>query len=383
MQPGDEHSLAGVLTRVGCHALFVNKLHRSDAWDVPDSLANKRRYWCSQHGAPDCDHRYTLSANATVGRSTELEVLLELERKLNLHAQEHPACVAFAAQLKASSTPPANGGAPVAGVKRNAFVIMLSSAAAAASRVGLEARLDGVTKRLALLEKEQRALVSEMQALEEKLAGWSTKRARSAGAPAFVAAEAQPWSEWALAEWRRQELMLWKGRRVGFSKDVDARAPDRMPRGEAGAMEHWRHGLIGAVQYWATGSGADAATLIHTLIDRLELGDELRERLAGLTLNPGLTFKRWEAQPNEKLIINSSEVRAVQGTIMEFFLRLKDPPLRPSRSGASASAGARRRPQSSSGSGAGLVAGDILYPPTQEWILAKEADALVRSECCD
>jgi hypothetical protein len=33
---------------------------------------------------------------------------------------------------------------------------------------------------------------------------------------------------------------------------------------------------------------------------------------------PSLTFKRWEAQPGEVLIINSSALRAVQGTAREF-----------------------------------------------------------------
>ncbi len=50
----------------------------------------------------------------------------------------------------------------------------------------------------------------------------------------------------------------------------------------------------------------------------------------------GLTFKRWEAQPGEVLIINSSKFRAVQGTAMEFILRLLIPQVQPLRRSSSA-----------------------------------------------
>ena len=45
-----------------------------------------------------------------------------------------------------------------------------------------------------------------------------------------------------------------------------------VPRGQRdGPLDHWRTGLVGAVQYWAEGSRADAARLICSLINRLEL----------------------------------------------------------------------------------------------------------------
>ena len=51
-----------------------------------------------------------------------------------------------------------------------------------------------------------------------------------------------------------------------------ARLPSEMPRGQRdGPLDHERHSLIGALQYWAEGSEADAAKLLASLIKRLEL----------------------------------------------------------------------------------------------------------------
>ena len=36
-------------------------------------------------------------------------------------------------------------------------------------------------------------------------------------------------------------------------------------------MDHWRCGLIGALQYWADGSEADAVQLIFSLVKELKL----------------------------------------------------------------------------------------------------------------
>ena len=88
----------------------------------------------------------------------------------------------------------------------------------------------------------------------------------------------------------------------------------------------------------------------------------------------GLTFKRWEAQPGEVLIINSSELRAVQGTAMEFILRLLIPQVQP----------LRRSPSARVRGGAQLrvaVDHEIVYPPSQKWVLEKAVDAAVRRAC--
>ena len=86
------------------------------------------------------------------------------------------------------------------------------------------------------------------------------------------------------------------------------------------------------------------------------------------------TFKRWEAQPGEVLIINSSELRAVQGTAMEFILRLLIPQVQP----------LRRSPSARVRGGAQLrvaVDHEIVYPPSQKWVLEKAVDAAVRRAC--
>jgi len=65
---------------------------------------------------------------------------------------------------------------------------------------------------------------------------------------------------------------VWGRRLVRLSPDNPGRLPAEMPRGiRDGPLDHWRRGLIGAVQDWAEGSRADAVKLIHSLIHRLGL----------------------------------------------------------------------------------------------------------------
>lgn len=46
-------------------------------------------------------------------------------------------------------------------------------------------------------------------------------------------------------------------------------AENLKPGGERGFLDHWRCGLIGAVQYWADGSRANAIRMVHLLIKQL------------------------------------------------------------------------------------------------------------------
>lgn len=79
------------------------------------------------------------------------------------------------------------------------------------------------------------------------------------------------WDSWNLAEFRRQELILAKRRRVQLSSK-EGRLPMEMPRGKRdGPLDHDRFGLVGALQYWAAGSEKDAVKIIAALIARLEL----------------------------------------------------------------------------------------------------------------
>lgn len=79
---------------------------------------------------------------------------------------------------------------------------------------------------------------------------------------------------------------IWKRRRKEISADKPGRTQEqRFPRGERdGPLHHWRRGLVGAVQDWADGSKADAATLVFMLIEELDLEEELRPKLNLLTI---------------------------------------------------------------------------------------------------
>jgi hypothetical protein len=67
--------------------------------------------------------------------------------------------------------------------------------------------------------------------------------------------EQRPYDQYGLEEFQRQETWLWTRRRVELSDSARARLPDEMRRGEKeGPLQHWRRGLVGAVQDWAEGS---------------------------------------------------------------------------------------------------------------------------------
>ena len=52
--------------------------------------------------------------------------------------------------------------------------------------------------------------------------------------------------------------------------------------GEAGALHHWRHGLVGAVQAWADGSLDHVASLIMKLVEHFNIADQVGEKLKGV-----------------------------------------------------------------------------------------------------
>ena len=78
-----------------------------------------------------------------------------------------------------------------------------------------------------------------------------------------------PWESWLLTEHRRQ--MSWIQARRQVTLDVEKPGRSELPRGKEGALDHWRRGLVGAVQDWAEGSTQDAVCLIVSLIERLQL----------------------------------------------------------------------------------------------------------------
>ena len=81
----------------------------------------------------------------------------------------------------------------------------------------------------------------------------------------------------------------------------------------------------------------------------------------------GLTFKRWEAKKGEILVLNSSELRAVQGHQKnDFILNPINPP--------------KQRKQKSR-SAKGTKPQELVYPASQEWALDPEVDVDTRRVC--
>ena len=85
------------------------------------------------------------------------------------------------------------------------------------------------------------------------------------------------WHEWEPHMWRSLEMQSYVRRARLLSADAPARAPDKLPRGARdGFLHHPRRGLVGALRDWAEGSTADAAKMVFSLIEELEL--EVRRR---------------------------------------------------------------------------------------------------------
>ena len=81
----------------------------------------------------------------------------------------------------------------------------------------------------------------------------------------------------------------------------------------------------------------------------------------------GLTFKRWEAKKGEILVLNSSELRAVQGHQKNHFILN---PINPPNQRAQKSRAAK-----------GAKAQEVVYPAKQKWALDPEVDLDTRRVC--
>ena len=81
----------------------------------------------------------------------------------------------------------------------------------------------------------------------------------------------------------------------------------------------------------------------------------------------GLTFKRWEAKKGEILVLNSSELRAVQGHQKNDFILN---PINPPKQRAQTSRAAK-----------GAKAQEVVYPAKQKWALDPEVDVDTRRVC--
>ena len=83
----------------------------------------------------------------------------------------------------------------------------------------------------------------------------------------------------------------------------------------------------------------------------------------------GLTFKRWQAKKGELLVVNSSELRAVQGHQKnDFVLR----PINPPRFRAKTARGKKK-------SSSDAEPQQVVYPANQKWALEAEIDMDTRA----
>jgi hypothetical protein len=117
--------------------------------------------------------------------------------------------------------------------------------------------------------------------------------------------QAREYGEWDNLEyWRQEEGRVYNRRRQELSEEKEARPAEKRPRGDRdGPLAHWRHGLVGAVQYWANGSKAEAADLVVSLVGELGLQEDLREQLHSDATR--------EAEMNKFIVDRIAEVLAV------------------------------------------------------------------------
>ena len=101
--------------------------------------------------------------------------------------------------------------------------------------------------------------------------------------------------------------------------------------------------------------------------DRRELNQLYRYYHRTADDTQGLTFKRWEAKKGEILVLNSSELRAVQGHQKNDFILN---PINPPKQRAQTSRAAK-----------GAKAQEVVYPAKQKWALDPEVDVDTRQVC--
>ena len=87
------------------------------------------------------------------------------------------------------------------------------------------------------------------------------------------------YKEYSLQTFRALEAKQMHKRSILPECGVQARP---LRSGEEGAMHHWRHGLVGAVQSWADGSLDHVVTLILKLVDHFQIADQISQKLKGV-----------------------------------------------------------------------------------------------------
>ena len=141
---------------------------------------------------------------------------------------------------------------------------------------------------------ELRASLEQLRSKRQRLA--AEQPPTSAGASAAASAQTQAvvdndpphydnYKDYSFATFRMLEARQMQRRSVVPQRGVQAEAPKR---GQNGAMEHWRHGLVGAVQAWAGGSLENVIKLVMKLVLHFEIASEIRELLPSGDAAPAL-----------------------------------------------------------------------------------------------
>lgn len=225
------------------------------------------------------------SAKLQLKSEAALELIRQVEKtlKITIDAQGPPVNGSQSESGSSSST-----GAPPSAFEYLALVQQAKKAAARAEKAeaaALEAEAKADAERARALAQPMEACVlayAEVERVKALLDAYqqAPKRQRVEGAaqqqevelPKEPPYRSRPYGQWGTVRvWLSYEGEIWNRRRVPLSDGKPARQPEQMPRGENGPLDHWRRGLVGALQDWAEGSKADAAKLVISLIKRLGL----------------------------------------------------------------------------------------------------------------
>ena len=78
---------------------------------------------------------------------------------------------------------------------------------------------------------------------------------------------------------REESKEMWRRSKVPRRVQSGEEQPSRPRTGSSGALEHWRRGLIGAVQSWANGALDNVIWLIVKLMDHFNIWEQVYEIL--------------------------------------------------------------------------------------------------------
>jgi hypothetical protein len=252
----------------------------------PKSRGTERRraictLWCGSSHPPGDLRQPMVACNETTVPGIE-HALRALRLKI---VEQHAGCLAVAEAARATAAGPATRpptdalSALMAGKKTQQAYDRAEAAVKAAV-----ARRDALSVQLAEAELEVVTLTAAAQTAGSQLP--LAKRQRKHGPLLRWQTET---SLWDLAMWNEKEKEEQERRAVR----IDASASQLQPRtGVDGCLQHWRRGLISAVQSWARGCKANVVYMLMALVSTehgFGIEAEVRERLAGEQLRDAET----------------------------------------------------------------------------------------------